>query len=136
MVGVIKSQNLCKMITISWSIKEAVGGLLEPTLDFLVNRRATVRAMVFASVPELQNRTFSILGKRAVRSEANFTSSVLGPPRLKPRATVLSTAFAISGWEWPSIPAEYSETKSMYSLPSTEVTWQPFPDLSAIGNGS
>ena len=60
---------------------------------------ATLRADIVASVPELTNLTFSMLGTHEQTFSASFSSTSVGAPKLAPLPSCAETALTTLGWE-------------------------------------
>ena len=65
--------------------------------------RAKRMALMAASVPELTNRTMSMLGMCFKISSASSTSRSVGAPKEKPSDSAFCTASTTAGWPWPKI---------------------------------
>ena len=63
-----------------------------------VNPRASLTAVLVASVPEFINRACSQLATRAVISSASFISRGVGAPNDVPSAAAARIAAVIAGW--------------------------------------
>jgi hypothetical protein len=66
-----------------------------------VYARASRRALIVASVPELTIRTFSTDGTIRAIASAILTSAPVGAPKLVPEAAAFRSAVTIRGWPWP-----------------------------------
>src|SRR5436189_151546 len=65
--------------------------------------RASLSALIAASVPELTRRTCSMLGTCARIASASSTSRSVGAPKESPSSTAACTAGCTAGWRWPRI---------------------------------
>ena len=93
------------------------------TLSRPVKPRATRRALIVASVPELTMRTSSTDGSASQMRRASSLSSSVGAPKLVPRSTCAWSRPTTSGWPQPRIMGPHDETRSTNSLPSASQTW-------------
>ncbi len=62
-----------------------------------VAARASRRALIDASVPELTSRTISTDGTASTISDASSTSASVGAPNVVPRSVAACTAASVSG---------------------------------------
>jgi len=83
-------------------------------------------ADIVASVPEDTMRTFSIPGTAWTIALASATSTRVGAPYEVPFASCSRTTSSTASGACPRIMGPHDATKSMYSLPSTSQTREPF----------
>jgi hypothetical protein len=79
-------------------------------LSRFVAARATRRALIAASVPELTNRTRSIDGISIATRCASRVSSSVGAPKLVPRLAVRSRTRSSPFGAWPWISGPHDMT--------------------------
>ena len=91
-----------------------------------VAARATRTASIVASVPEFTNRIRSTWKRRQISSASETVASVVTAKWMAPSAARLMAA-TIFGLAWPTTFTPNPPWKSVYSVPSTSQTFDPFP---------
>ena len=81
-------------------------------LSLPVAARASLMALIEASVPDEVIRTISADGTRSTISAASSTSASVGAPKLVPAAAAAVTAETTSGCAWPAISGPQDITQS------------------------
>ncbi len=90
--------------------------------------RASLIALIVASVPDDTSLTCSSGATRDTISSPSSTSFSLGVPNENPCAAAETTASSTDGCAWPRIIGPQEQTRSTYSRPSASVRYGPRPD--------
>jgi hypothetical protein len=95
-------------------------------LSLPVAARATRIASIVASVPEFTKRICSNWNRSQIASARAIVSGVVTAKWIAFSAARCSAA-TIFGWAWPTTLTPKPPWKSLYSVPSTSKTLDPFP---------
>ena len=91
--------------------------------------RASLMALMVASVPEFTRRIRSTGATRPMISAARSVSEGVGAPKDRPLAATRWTASTTAGWACPRIIGPQEHTRSTYSLPSASVRRYPLAEV-------